>query len=705
MRIGSQEPRGEKFPQEIMNEIRERADLQTLIGKTVSLRRAGRDMVGLCPFHQEHTPSFHVSQGRGWSCFGCGEKGTAIEWVMKTRGVSFPDAVRVLAADLGIPLPGGAGGGRAPDPTPERRAMRRRTTEGTEGTAVEVVGIRAPSAPPSEPEEETGGAPSPFRWDPELTNRCAEALQSPDGAAVLAYLTSPRSGLPGARGLSETALTTFRLGALLIRDGSGTIVEQWATIPVMDALGTPTAMRFRAVPGPCLRCSGKGCSRCENGRVKKSFRNCPGRPLPLFNAHRMTKNKADSVIVVEGEFDVIALWDYGFRANVVSGTKGAGTWDEAWLDALEPYAAFYLAYDNDEAGDKGAEALAAKLGRERCLRARLPRKDAGDCLAEGLPVSEVEAALDRAEDLAPIRIQHIADLADEIEQDLATPAKLVGVPTGSSQLDACIGGDRPGLTVVTGDTGSGKTTFTTWQAVQRARMGVPVLLSAFEQGYKKVAQKVLRQFVGGDFTQVDRATRDAAWAEIRKLPIQIIRHHGRMSYADVVATIRRSVRRSGVKWIQLDHLGYITDPAAKDPVRDIEMIVQGLALLSVQPDIEVCLWLVAHPNSAPGSQGRRVTVHDLKGSSAIKQEASVVLSVQAMPIALRGHPSTNIYAEKVRDEFGIQGSSCSLAFDPNATVYADEWGMTPLGAVGGNVHSPEADEGEARPVTGRRRGT
>lgn len=78
-------------------------DLISLIGKHVELKKRGRDYWGCCPLHQEKTPSFHITPDKGvWHCMGCGEGGTAIDWMKKFHGLSFNEAVKSLAADMNL---------------------------------------------------------------------------------------------------------------------------------------------------------------------------------------------------------------------------------------------------------------------------------------------------------------------------------------------------------------------------------------------------------------------------------------------------------------------------------------------------------------------------------------------------------------------------------------------------------------------------
>src|SRR4051794_37061490 len=85
-------------------------DIVDLIGQTVSLKRRGKDFVGLCPFHQEKTPSFKVDPAKQYFyCFGCKASGNAIDFVMKRDRVEFIDALRTLADRAGIELQRGSG--------------------------------------------------------------------------------------------------------------------------------------------------------------------------------------------------------------------------------------------------------------------------------------------------------------------------------------------------------------------------------------------------------------------------------------------------------------------------------------------------------------------------------------------------------------------------------------------------------------------
>ena len=122
--------------------------------------------------------------------------------------------------------------------------------------------------------------------------------------------------------------------------------------------------------------------------------------------------------------------------------------------------------------------------------------------------------------------------------------------------------------------------------------------------------------------------------------------------------------------ILIDHLGFLISSEAEDERREIETVVRALALLAYNEGITICL--IAHPNNQSVAQRRRVQMHDLKGASAIRQDASIVMVIE------RGQPDRNtpynhskVHLDKCRSEFGLAGQNITLAFDPESVKYAD----------------------------------
>ena len=91
--------------QKTIAEIFETAKVDEVVGDFVNLRRRGVNMIGLCPFHNEKTPSFTVSPAKGiYKCFGCGQGGNSVNFIMEHEQASYPDALRYLAKKYGIKI-------------------------------------------------------------------------------------------------------------------------------------------------------------------------------------------------------------------------------------------------------------------------------------------------------------------------------------------------------------------------------------------------------------------------------------------------------------------------------------------------------------------------------------------------------------------------------------------------------------------------
>src|SRR5512143_394148 len=94
------------IPEDKINEIRQGASIVEVVSDYVSLKKSGKNYLGLCPFHSEKTPSFTVNEEKGiFHCFGCGAGGSVFNFLMRANSLSFPEAVKELAKRYQITLP------------------------------------------------------------------------------------------------------------------------------------------------------------------------------------------------------------------------------------------------------------------------------------------------------------------------------------------------------------------------------------------------------------------------------------------------------------------------------------------------------------------------------------------------------------------------------------------------------------------------
>ncbi len=95
-----------KFSQDFIDKVRESIDIVEYIQKFIQLKKRGKNFLGLCPFHNEKTPSFNVSQDKQlYYCFGCGKGGSIFNFIEEYEKIPFPEAVELIANRCGIPIP------------------------------------------------------------------------------------------------------------------------------------------------------------------------------------------------------------------------------------------------------------------------------------------------------------------------------------------------------------------------------------------------------------------------------------------------------------------------------------------------------------------------------------------------------------------------------------------------------------------------
>lgn len=368
------------FPPGFLDELRARLSLSDIVGRKVSLkRRSGSEYAGLCPFHNEKTPSFTVNDKKGFfHCFGCGEHGDAIGFVMKTEGMGFLDAVEKLAREANLPVP------RA---TPQERERVERAS-----SLQQVVELAA-------------------LW-------FQKQLRLPVGRQGLDYLRG--------RGLSDETIDEFRLGfAPDSRDGLLSALKR-ESVPIDKIVEAGLAIqpeerdrepydRFRGRVMFTIN-DRRGRAIAFGGRVmgqgEPKYLNSPETPLFHKGANlycldraRVAVTKDQPVIVAEGYMDVIALHGAGFTGAVAPlGTALTESQiGELWKLADEPY----LCFDGDNAGRRAAQRAADRslplLRAGKSLRfLALPAGEDPDSLIRGRGAQAIEGVLKLARPLSDV---------------------------------------------------------------------------------------------------------------------------------------------------------------------------------------------------------------------------------------------------------------------------------------------------------------
>lgn len=373
-----------RIPEETLQAIRDRVDLVDLIGRHVHLKKAGRNFVGLCPFHSEKTPSFNVNVERQiYHCFGCGEGGNAITFLMQHENLTFPEAARTLARELGIEIP--------EHETPGEAGLSERLRSANQ--VAQDLYVRALADAQAEPAREYLARRGLGR---EEIERFGIGFAPASGRALLARLE--REKIPAA--LGEKA------GLIGRRDRPFDMLRGRVTFPIQDARGQVLGFGGRAL---------------SDGQTPK-YLNTPESPIyrkreVFYGLHLAlaAMRRTERAVVVEGYFDRIAM----HRAGVEEAVATCGT-------ALTPEHAralrrrtrrAVLVFDGDEAGRKAVESALEALLPEglRVEAVLLPSgQDPDDLLAAEGP-DGLRARVDAAEPALDLVMRRV------VERGCATP--------------------------------------------------------------------------------------------------------------------------------------------------------------------------------------------------------------------------------------------------------------------------------------------
>ena len=320
----------QRIPEEIVQEVLLRADITDVVGDYVLLKKAGENYKGLCPFHNERTPSFTVSPAKGFFyCFGCQAKGNAVGFLMQQASLTFPDAIQMLASRYGVHIPEMRTAQKPDKHKPLYDLLRAAATFFHDGLR-------------RDPVAEAGRA------------FCRQRQISSDLAARFELGYAPQAW----EALRQTMLQQGFAEELLIEGGlvvarhepQRRVYDRFRNrivFPIHDGLGRPVAFGARAL------------DESADGNAPK-YLNSPETPIfhkgqTLYGLHlaRQAIRQHEQVIVVEGYTDVLACHRQG--VTHVVGTLGTALTDRHVRQLRGAVKEAVLVFDSDEAGGKAAE--------------------------------------------------------------------------------------------------------------------------------------------------------------------------------------------------------------------------------------------------------------------------------------------------------------------------------------------------------------
>lgn len=370
-----------------VEEVRAAAPVEEIIGEFVPLRRSGRSWMGKCPFHEDSSPSFSVVPGQGYRCFGCGETGDVFTFVMKRMGLDFPEAVRWVAAKVGIVL----------------QETRGRDAEDPLRPLFEANAFAADFYRQRLLDPEVGRAARDYLQSRGISDEVSERFQlgyAPDGWRELRD-AAVRHGIDDALLLDVGLTTTSERSPDPYDRFRNRIV-----FPIEGMGGRILAFGGRILPG-----SGSAGGSGGGGGGPK-YLNSPETPVyhkgeVLYGLPRARHaiRSAEVVVVVEGYMDLVALHSAGFEHTVA--TLGTATTPEQGRLLARYTKRALLLFDSDVAGTKAAFRAADVFLAEGIHPSvvTLPEGEDPDTLVRGQGAAALKRYLDGGVDVVDRKLQ------------------------------------------------------------------------------------------------------------------------------------------------------------------------------------------------------------------------------------------------------------------------------------------------------------
>lgn len=355
--------------------------------------------------------------------------------------------------------------------------------------------------------------------------------------------------------------------------------------------------------------------------------------MPFWNQQLWLNN--DYLIITEGEFDAIAVRCIG-ETNVVSLPNGAQSVASSFknnFDYLQNFKTIYICFDMDDCGHKAAEDAQEILGPQKYRRILLPTKDANEWVMNDPNVTydDLKLLMKNAEKLSLDEVVQIQSLPDGYSCERSP-----GISTGWRDLDDIIGGIRPGeVTVISADTGAGKTTFSInllCNLLKEDKSGC--WINSWEMDYNIIVRKIAcvvlqRNLRTAAFTQFEK---DSFKKWMLKNNILLNPKKSRADVQSLHKQLEFAVRVHGIKYVLLDHLDYISSASkAREGHEKVSEAV--IAIHEMAMEFNVHIFLIAHPkqgDSSKESQEGKISMNSLKGSASIKQYADNIFLLQNM---------------------------------------------------------------------------
>lgn len=397
------------------------------------------------------------------------------------------------------------------------------------------------------------------------------------------------------RGINNQTIENFRLGYDKDKDA--------ISIPVYKR-GELINIRYRFI----------------NPEGKQKYTQEKGCEVWIYNEDGIDKaQEKGAVLVVEGEFDLMSVWQSGLKA-VISPASGKDSYG-VWIELLDTIPKVYIAYDNDKPGKQASKEMAERIGTDKCFEVSYPDniKDANDYFKEN-SISEFRKLISSARPYFKYKFSGVGDVIESIRIKKDDIIKLRTIPYVEFEEDW--------LVILSGVSNAGKTSVAMNIANELIGRKIPTLILPFERGVKTVGKRFIQTRYSKTQHELE-AFDDSDWDKLVDDASQIPLYFAMPGRDEIKDIIARAKRIFNTKVVIVDHLDYLVRRSSENHNVETSNTLQEFKALAQEHNI---IFIIVHhikKQEGVGSVPKKPKMEDLKGSSSAYQDPEAVIMLSS----------------------------------------------------------------------------
>jgi len=380
-----------------------------------------------------------------------------------------------------------------------------------------------------------------------------------------------------------------------------------------------------------------------------------------FGQH-LLKPGFDEVVVCRNPYDVAMMYAAGERNILASYGDERGVKLRAHhLSVLHRAAVVYVVMDGTDEGEAWSRSVQSQVGKWRCKLVDYAFHD------HGYDLSKFQAAKAKAAVCRGLATHRSSRWLDDLDEEFIRNPLNKQTPTNLEPLDKILGGWRFGeVTVLSGESGIGKSTLASFLALLQGSSGSPTLFLTFEVLPKNVVKKWITMLADGAFEGLSKHEYGVSRRKLANRPMFVGDNYGMVELSEIRRCIYDSATRHGTRFLVIDHLGHLCSERKQD---EPHIAVEGRILREIKRwsmDLNIHILLLAHLRKQGIQKTKQRALDDLRGSAEIYQTADNVMLLERK----RGEESNSIIRLlKCRDDAGYEGSA-TFAFDTESLRFS-----------------------------------